>query len=325
MDIRNTIDSFMKKQKEQQESRKAQEEQIVTKPNDFPLLATYIGQEKAIMLLSVLCASSSKSSTALEHILISGLPGLGKSRLAQAISNEVDGLYKKVFGSSLKSKYDLAPIFAFLQIKHPRKILFIDEIHSISRKIAEELYDITQEFNINGMEIDKFTLIGATTYPGDIDEALRQRFTVPITLEPYASDDLSMILSGLYEDIDTEIIEYICERSKGIIRIAIQYTKMLKQVACGEKPTMQDAEFVMECIGVRDNGLTESDIKVLRVLRSTLRPLSKNSICAMARVDDSEYNHIIEPILLNIGFIAIQSNGRLITLKGLHYLKSIGE
>lgn len=298
---------------------------VLTTERDYEVdFSSFIGQEDVIEILDLEVKACMELGSTLDHVLIYGLPGLGKSLLATAIANEVDGLMKKISGTSLSRRDVVDSVEAFLNLQTAQnKILFIDEIHGVNRKIAETLlYDAMQDFRIRGKRIPPFTLVGATTYAGSIDEPLRHRFSVCVHMQPSKSSDLAQIIMKEHPQIPLGVAIYISQRSKGLTRLALNYSRMILKASTGSMfgVEMDHAEYVMGVLKVNDEGLTADDIKVLEILASENRSLSKNTICAMVRIEMSEYETLIEPTLLSRNLIAISSKGRIITDTGRNYL-----
>lgn len=324
MNINEKIQNFLNKRREMKEIAE-KEKQDSTSILDIVTLSDFVGQEDAIALLEVLCQVAIETKNPLPHILVTGMPGLGKSLLASAIANETNCLFKEEMGGALTNKQSISGIVSFLMMSHPNKILFIDEIHSMKAKAAEELYKVMQDFRFGSTSIAPFCLIGASTYPGDIDDPLRTRFNITVQLQPYKPDDIKLILLGISGDkVSVDIAEYIAARSKGVVRIARNLLATTASVAGSyEKIELNHAQFVMETLGIQDNGLNRNDIMVMKALSESPKPLSIQTIKGLTGIDGSEYRELIEPVLLAMGYICILPNGRSLTYKGMQYLVSV--
>lgn len=292
-------------------------------PLELILFDDFIGQEKVIDVLKVAVQSALIQARALDHILFYGQAGVGKSLLAIILRNEMNAYYKAFLGSELKNVSSLSELFTFLSVPSFNKILFIDEIHHIPTKTAETLYEAVQDFRIKTISIPPFTLIGATTEPGDMPRPLLERFSYQLRLESYTKEDLAKMLKKKNPSLDFEVAEYISVRAKGVPRIALTYLKQISNASIvdGADISMRHAEFFMEIMQINSDGLTIDDIKLLKTLAETSLPLGKITICSMLGFSESDYDHMIEPYLLRLGFITILPRGRKITALGINYLR----
>jgi holliday junction DNA helicase RuvB len=301
-------------------------EEIRTFPNIDPLelllFEDFIGQEKVIDVLRIAVQSALLKQRSLDHVLFYGPAGVGKSLLAIILRNEMNALYKTFLGSELKNVSSLTEMFTFLSVPSFNKILFIDEMHHIPTKTAENLYEAVQDFRIKTIKIPPFTLIGATTEPGDIPRPLLDRFSYQLKLDPYSKDDLALMLLKKYPTLDEEVADYIANRSKGNPRITYTYLKQIDNAAIvdGSEIKARHAEFFMEIMQINSDGLTVDDIKLLKLLADTPLPLGKVTLCSILGFSESDYNFMIEPYLLRLGFMTILPRGRKITSSGFNYL-----
>lgn len=290
--------------------------------SELVLFEDFIGQEKIIDTLKVAVKSALIEQRSLDHVLLYGQAGLGKSSLAVILRNEMNALFKPFLGSELKSTASLSELNTFLTIPTFNKIIFIDEIHHIPTKTAEMLYEAVQDFRIKMRKIPQFTLIGATTEPGDIPRPFLDRFSYQLKLEPYAKDDLALMLVKKNSGLDMGVANYIAARAKNNPRIAFTYLKQISNAATvdGIKIGVRHAEFFMEIMQINADGLTQDDIKVLKLLADTSLPLGRITLCSILGLSESDYDHMIEPYLLKMGFIVIMPRGRKITPQGMNYL-----
>jgi holliday junction DNA helicase RuvB len=293
---------------------------------DFLSFDSFVGQEKIIDVLKVAVAAAKQSKRPIRHILLYGQPGLGKSLLAYIIKNETHGFYRQFLGTELKTNIQVDSLLQFLKLDIINKFVFIDEIHHIPVKTAEILYEAMQDFSIKDNQLLPFTLVGATTNPGILIRPLRERFHYQLKLEQYNENDIKEIIINSANEVIPEVAEYLSKRCKGVPRIANQYLAQIQDaaIATNELITMEHVEFFMTVNGINDDGLNRDDIKVLQLLSTHGRPLSRNQLCSVLNLDQSDYDNLIEPYLLNKTYIMILPGGRTITTNGMNYLTNKG-
>lgn len=300
-------------------------------------LDEYVGQDMVKENLKVAMLASQGRIDCLEHILLYGPPGLGKTSLAIVIANEMNANIVKTTATSIKRVIDLFSLVMTLDIGD---ILFIDEIHRLDKKVEEAFYSVMEDFQINivrgggknikavSIPINKFTLIGATTKAGLLSKPLRDRFGMVFSLAFYNPSDLVKIVTNASKSLSVNINEEeayeIAKRARGTPRIAINLTKRARDYAEVFKSNvinMACLDETFKSLQIDEIGLGEDDRKLLLLLEDRKRkPLGLSTICAILNEDKSTVEEVIEPYLLSIGFIEKTPRGRIITDKGVKYL-----
>lgn len=304
-------------------------------------LDEYIGQSQMKAHLKVAIESAKIRKTPLEHILFYGPPGLGKTTISNIIAAEMSAQLKSTSGPAIEKQADIISLLTSLT---EGDILFIDEIHRLRPQIEEILYSAMEDFQIDimigsgtgatsvKMDIPKFTLIGATTKLSSLSHPLRDRFGNIMKLDLYDTNDLSRIIGRSFhimdfEKISDEAIESIAKRSRGTPRIANRYVKIIRDYAIvGNKvETKSDLEAVFAKFGVDIYGLDGLDKKLLGFLAETGAPraMGLSTLASLIGEEISTIEDIVEPYLLQIGFIERTPRGRQITQKGLECVKNL--
>ena len=292
-------------------------------------LADFHGQPRARTILEIeLSGSRMRDGEVLDHILLHGPPGLGKTSLANIVANEVGGNFVPIMGPSIERPAELASALACL---HHGDVLFIDEIHRIPVKVAELLYGALEDFKLNlgvgdafnprpvCIPLPRFTFIGATTRPGMLPRPLRDRFGVDIMLELYSDIDLadlverSAALTGA--EIGAGVAFEIARRSRGTPRVANKFLKRVRNFAAHSG--YSDISLATTCaafqfLGVDSDGLEERDRRYVDCLVSRFngRHVGLSTICAFLGEDRDTVELEIEPWLLKKGLVDRTSRGR---------------
>ncbi len=310
-------------------------------------LREYIGQEKAKGNLKIFIEAAKKRGEPLDHVLLHGPPGLGKTTLAQIIANEMGVNIRKTSGPAIEKPRDLAALLTNL---NENDILFVDEIHRLNRSVEEILYPAMEDGEIDiilgqgpsansiRLELKKFTLIGATTRSGQISAPLRDRFGVQLKLELYTPEDLQKIVQRSAELLQIGIepggAAEIARRSRGTPRIANRMLKRVRDFA----EVIADGVITRE---VADDALTRLDIDHMgldnidrRLLRSIIQqygggPVGLDTLAATVNEETVTIEDVYEPYLLQQGFITRTPRGRCATKQaylhlGLPYLQNGG-
>ncbi len=301
-------------------------------------LEAYVGQSKVKENLSVYMNAAKKRGEVLEHVLLYGAPGLGKTTLAHIIAGEMGGQLKMTSAPAIERSGDLAAILTNL---NEGDVLFIDEIHRLNHNVEEILYSAMEDYALDiivgkgpsarniRFSLKKFTLIGATTRAGMISNPLRDRFGIVCRLEMYTPAELREIVTRsartLGIAIDDEAATEISKRSRGTPRIANRLLKRVRDfstVSGSSSVTVGDARFALGRMEIDELGLDEVDRNMLKamIVKFDGKPVGLETLAATINEDAGTIEDVYEPYLLQLGFIARTPRGRVILSGGYKHL-----
>lgn len=297
-------------------------------------LSEYIGQEKVKANLKVFVQAALSRREALDHVLLYGPPGLGKTTLAGIIANELGVNFRPTSAPAIERSGDLAALLTNLQ---ERDVLFIDEIHRLSRQLEEILYSAMEDFSLDiiigkgpsarsiRLDIAPFTLIGATTKAGNLSPPLRDRFGVISRLEYYSTEALVEIVTRAAEILKIPIEKTgaleIARRSRGTPRVANRLLKRVRDFAEFEgsaKISAEIADRALAALEIDSMGLDSTDRRMLEAMIKKFRggPVGLDTIAASISETRETIEDIYEPYLLQLGFIMRTPRGRVVTEAG---------
>jgi len=298
----------------------------------------YSGQKQVTDNLKVFIEAAMRRGEALDHCLLYGPPGLGKTTLAGIIANEMGVNLRITTGPAIEKAGDLAALLTNLQ---EREVLFIDEIHRLNRSVEEVLYPAMEDFALDIMigkgpsarsiriDLPKFTLIGATTRAGMLSAPLRDRFGMVHRLELYKPQELKVILKRdadiLGIGIDDEGLDCLARRSRGTPRIAIRLLKRLRDFAevRGEGIINKEiADFGLEQLAIDEMGLDHTDRRILTSIAEKFLggPVGLETLAACTGEDAGTIEDVYEPFLMQCGFVAKTPRGRVLAPAGWKHL-----
>lgn len=301
-------------------------------------LSEYIGQSDLKHNLEVFIGAARGRDECLDHVLLYGPPGLGKTTLANIIANEMGGEIISVSGPSIEKPGDLAAILSDLK---GGEIVFIDEIHRLPRIVEETLYSAMEDFKFSVMvnrdldaktltiELPPFTLVGATTRAGDLSAPLRDRFGIVEKLNYYTVDELKLIVERTAKVLDSTIIEeaasQIAKRSRGTPRIANRLFRRVRDFSNYQgrnEITLEDTKQALKLLKVDEIGLDDVDIRYLSTLINRFNggPVGLETLASAIGEEITNLEDVYEPYLLQIGMIDRTSKGRVATQKAYKHL-----
>lgn len=301
-------------------------------------LREYIGQEKAKQNLSIFIEAARRRSEALDHVLLHGPPGLGKTTLAGIIAAEMGVNIRITSGPAIEKPGDLAALLTNLS---ENDILFVDEIHRLNRSVEEILYPAMEDYAIdiiigkgpsaNSIRLDlpKFTLIGATTRAGQLSAPLRDRFGVTLRLELYTPEELTRIVARSAGILEVPIEESgaleIARRSRGTPRIANRMLRRVRdfaQVVADGTITREVADHALQALEIDQLGLDPIDRRMMRAIIENYGggPVGLETLAATIGEEAVTLEDVYEPYLMQLGFLTRTPRGRCVTQKAYRHL-----
>ena len=311
------------------------EHDVKLRPQNFK---EYIGQKRVVENVELMVKSALKRKTAMDHVLLSGPPGLGKTSLAMLIAKNIGSELHVISGPAVEKKGDLAAVLTNL---NPQDVLFIDEIHRMHISVEEILYSAMEDYRLDiligqgasarTMQIDlvPFTLIGATTRSGLLSNPLRDRFMAHLHFDYYKSEELAQILKNNSVKMDINLIEEakaeIARRSRGTPRIANRILRRVRDFALVEdhsKIEVGDVNKALDLLDIDSLGLDTMDRKILTVMRDYYSngPVGIDALSATLGEDKQTIEEVYEPFLLKEGLILRTPRGRQLSERAIAHI-----
>jgi len=294
-------------------------------------LAEFVGQERVKEQLGIALDAARARGEALDHVLLAGPPGLGKTSLAQIIRRELDVSIRQVAGPALERKGDIAAILTALE---PRDVLFVDEIHRLNRAVEEILYPALEDFRLDivvgqgpaartlTLDLPPFTLVGATTRTGLLTTPLRDRFGLTFRLDHYTPEELAAIVRRsariLGVEIEPEAAEEIARRARGTPRIANRILRRVRDVAevrHAGAVTTAVADEALELLEIDESGLERFDRELLAAIALKFGggPVGLSTLAVALSEEAETIEDVYEPYLLQLGLLQRTPRGRVLT------------
>lgn len=313
-------------------------QEVLLRPTDF---TEYVGQTKVVQNIEVMVESAKIRNSAMDHALLSGPPGLGKTSLAMLIAKSIGSELHVISGPAIEKKGDLAAILTNLG---PRDVLFIDEIHRMHISVEEILYSAMEDFRLDivigqgpsartmQIQVAPFTLIGATTRSGLLSNPLRDRFMAHLHFDFYKHSELAQIVSNnarkLKIEMASDALELIAACSRGTPRIANRVLRRVRDFAVVKGESTISLESVKKSLALMEIdhfGLDRMDRKILEVINDYYKggPVGIETLCATLAEDRTTIEDVYEPYLLKEGFLLRTPRGREISEKAKQHLTSL--
>ena len=302
-------------------------------------LADFTGQARLKENLQIAIEAARKRGEAMDHVLLYGPPGLGKTTLASIIAQELEAPFTQTSGPVMQKKLDLSGLLSTIQ---PRQVFFIDEVHRLLPDVEEMLYSALEDFHLDiligtgpgarthSMPLQKFTAIGATTRQGLVSAPMRSRFGLVLRLNHYDVADLTLIVNRsarlLETPVDPEGAEEIARRSRGTPRIANRLLRRVRdyaEVRAKGHITKEVAMTALDMLEVDRFGLDEIDQKIMRTVLEKFGggPVGVNTIAASIGEESETIEEVYEPYLIQLGFLHRSPRGRVATERAYDYFQ----
>lgn len=310
--------------------------EVRLRPRNF---SEFIGQKRVVENIELMVKSAIKRQTSMDHVLLSGPPGLGKTSLAMIIAQELGSELHVISGPAIEKKGDLAAVLSNLQ---KGDVLFIDEIHRVHIAVEEILYSAMEDFRLDiligqgasarTMQIDltPFTLIGATTRAGLLSNPLRDRFMANLTYDYYEADELSVIIKNnarkMSLNMDEQALMEIASRSRGTPRIANRILRRVRDFALVEQVDLigkQISNDALKLMDIDELGLDSMDRKILNVIQEHYSggPVGIEALSATLGEDKQTIEEVYEPYLLKKGLLLRTPRGRTLSQSAIDHIK----